>query len=130
MRIRWQPHTRGNRRNERVGLEFGSSCDDLTTRPDDARYAVVGGPHHEALGLDGTHAGDLKMLVASRGVAEPGVIGDIDERVRLAQDLKLGAAISVLVADGRSKLQARCRQWRLVYRAAREILIGQIGKPQ
>jgi len=46
------------------------------------------------------------MLVRRRGIAEPGVVGDVDEQGSVAQHLELLAAKGVFVADGEPQLLA------------------------
>ena len=40
--------------------------------------AIVGCPHYKTAGFERTHACDLKVLVWRNGVAEPGVVADVD----------------------------------------------------
>src|SRR5581483_213706 len=118
MRIGRQAGERRNRRLENVGGEFRRACHYLTMRADDARDAVVGGPDQVSARLHGPHPGDLKMLVARGGMAEPGIVGDVDEGVRRAQHTDHGAAIGIFVADGGAEMQIAGRQGWLVVATA------------
>ena len=78
--------------------------DDVAVRRDDGRDAVVRRANQEASGLDGAQPRYLQMLVRRGRVPEPGIVGDVDEERRLAQNPELSAAEGVLVADGEREL--------------------------
>ena len=91
-------------------------------RRDDGGYAVVRRANQESRGLDGAQPGYLQMLVRRGRIPEPGIVGDVDEKRRLAQNPKLSAAEGVLVADGERELLPGGAQGGLVVSARREIL--------
>src|SRR5882757_2033525 len=66
------------------------------------------------------------MLMRRRGIAIPGVVGDVDEQGSFAQDSELAAAVGVLVANRQAELLSRGAQDRLVLRARRDIVVRQV----
>jgi len=71
--------------------------DDSSLVVDNGGDAGIGGARHVAPGLQGAQAGDLQMLMRRQGVAEPGVVADVDQELRLRQ------AGADLTAEHRSK---------------------------
>ena len=115
---------------EHVWPELRSARDYRAVRPDNARNTVVGGADQESVGLQGAHPRYLEMLIAGGGMAEPGVVGHVHERVGLAQHPEQRAAVGVLIAHRRRELEARGRQGRLIVPAAREVRVRQTHQPQ
>src|SRR6185312_3626245 len=119
--VRRQAGPRRYRRMQYIDLKLGSECDDFAVRADHRRNAIVRRPDHISPSLEGPHPGNLEMLIARRGVAEPGVVRHVYQRGSLAKHSQHGTAIGVLITDGCSELQSRGRQRRLISPSAREI---------
>jgi len=72
------------------------------------------------------HAGDLQMLVGRRRIAEPSVVGDIDEQGGIAEHIELAAAERILIANRDAELLAGCAQRRLARRPAVKSSYGKL----
>ena len=65
--------------------------------------AVVGGAHQRQAILDRSHPGHRQMLVGAGAAAEPGVVGDVEDPVRMRSGRDRPARKDRLVADERAE---------------------------
>ena len=115
---------------EHAGLELRQRPDQRTVVLDQRGDAVVRRAQHRAPALERTHAADVEVLVRRGRVAEPGVVGHVDEQRGLAHQPELLGTVGVFIADRRREDFARRPQRRRIGASRLEIGIRQVHEPQ